>query len=179
MLHPETAVLVLVDVQGKLAHLMHDRETLFLNLQKLIQSLQVLKVPILWLEQNPPGLGPTIPEIASLLTGLRPISKHCFSACDIAEFEQQLRATGRQQVLLAGIEAHVCIYQTARDLLARGYAVEVVTDGVSSRVADNKTLALRKLERLGAGLTSVEMAVFEMLRTAEGPRFKEILRFMR
>lgn len=179
MLRLENTLLLLVDVQGKLAHSMHDREALFANLQRLIRGVQALELPILWMEQYPQGLGPTVPEISSLLEGYRPIAKTSFSCCGSEAFLQALAATGRWQVLLAGIETHVCIYQTTADLLARGYHVEVVADAVSSRTAQNREIGLQRVRAVGAALTSVEMALFELQRVAEGPRFKELLRIVR
>jgi hypothetical protein len=179
MLKTDNTVLVLVDVQGKLAQLMEGKAALFQNLRKLVQGVQVLGLPIVWAEQNPAGLGPTIPELAELLEGQTPIAKFSFSCCGDAAFLERLRATGRKQVLLAGIEAHVCIYQTAVELLQLGYEVEVVADAVSSRTAENKQIALAKLQQIGACLTSVEMALFEMLGKAEGPAFKAIVKIVK
>src|SRR5262249_27263335 len=146
------------------------------NLQILVQSAQILGLPILWVEQNPAGLGPTIPELSKLLHGRSPIAKLSFSACGEPGVVDALRASGRRQVLLAGIEAHVCIYLTAADLLTQGYAVEVPIDAVSSRSPANKQVGLRKVEELGGSLTCTETALFELLGRAEGAEFKEILR---
>lgn len=179
MLKTDSTGLVLVDVQGRLAQLMDGKDALFQNLRKLVQGAQVLGLPIVWVEQNPAGLGPTIPELAELLHGQTPIAKFSFSCCADAGFMAALRDTRRKQVLLAGIEAHVCIYQTAAELLALGYEVEVVADGVSSRTAENKRLALEKVQQLGARLTSVEMALFELLGKAEGPGFKAMLQVVK
>lgn len=179
MLKTDDTVLVLVDVQGKLAQLMDGKEALYQNLRKLVQGFQVLGLPILWVEQNAAGLGPTIPELAELLVGQTPLAKFSFSCCGEADFMEKLRATGRRQVLIAGIEAHVCIYQTATELLKLGYEVEVVADGVSSRTAANRELALHKMPQLGARLTSVEMALFELLGKAEGPAFKAMLKIVK
>jgi len=174
MLHPENTALVLIDVQGKLATLMHEREALYRNLQILIKGVKALELPILWLEQYPKGLGPTIPEVADLLEGGQPIAKTCFSGCGQEEFMEQLRGCGRKQLLLAGIETHICVYQTARDLLTQDYHVEIVADGVSSRTPENRRVGLERMARAGAEVTSVEMALFELLREAKGPQFKEI-----
>jgi nicotinamidase-related amidase len=171
--------LVLIDVQGKLAQMMHNREFLFENLKKLIRGMRVLRIPILWLEQNPAGLGPTLPEIAELMPDLTPISKMSFSACGTPEFMQALKAADRPQILLAGIEAHICVYQTAIDLLTLSYEVQVVTDAVSSRTPENKEVGLMKMKDAGVGQTSVEMALFEMLGVAEGPSFKEIVKIVK
>jgi nicotinamidase-related amidase len=179
MLETKNTVLVLIDIQGKLAQLMHGKEALFDQLPRLVKGARALALPILWLEQYPQGLGPTIPEVAGLLSDLRPIAKTSFSACGNEEFLAQLSGAERKQVLLAGIEAHVCVYQTAQDLLAAGYEVEVVTDAVSSRTAANRELGLQRMRDAGARWTSVEMALFELLRSAEAPAFKEIARIVK
>lgn len=176
MLCPENTVLVVIDVQGKLAQLMCGKEDLFANIQRCIRGAKVLGVPIIWLEQNPAGLGPTIPEIAELLSGNLPISKFCFSCCGSDVFMQALRESKRKQVLVAGIETHVCVYQTSVDLLGLGYGVQVVADAVSSRTAENKRIGLDRIQQDGGSITSTEMALFEMLKDAKGDKFREILR---
>ena len=179
MLITENTLLLLIDIQGKLAHLMHDKAMLFNNLQKLIKGVQILDVPILWVEQNPAGLGPTIPEVADLLPDVEPVSKMSFSSCRNDRFLQALKALNRNQVLVAGIETHICVYQTAADLVAMGVEVQVVTDAVSSRTAENKAIGLQKMTDAGAMLTSVETALFELLRVAEGEPFKAILNIVK
>ena len=179
MLSVENTVLVIVDVQGKLARLMYEKEALFDNLQRLIKGAQILEIPILWMEQNPKGLGPTIPEVARHLTNIEPISKLSFSCCGSDRFKQALKESKCKQVLLAGIETHVCVYQTSRDLLGLGYRVEVVADAVSSRTAQNRDIGLEKIRDAGAALTSTETALFELLRVAEGEKFKEILKIVK
>jgi len=179
MLKMENVALLIVDIQGSLAHSMHGKELLFKNVQKLIKGTQVLGIPILWTEQNPQGLGPTIPEIADILSNIKPISKMSFSCCQNNRFIQALKALNRKQVLIAGIEAHVCVYQTAVDLVDLGYEVQVVTDAVSSRIMENKEIGLQKMRDSGVSLTSVETALFELLRVAEGEQFREILKIVK
>lgn len=179
MLKPDNTALTIIDVQGKLATLMHQQEQLSRNLKILIQGIQVLGLPIFWMEQYPKGLGPTIPEVAELLTGQNPLAKLSFSAWGQDEFQEKLRASGRRQILLAGIETHICVYQTARSLLVQNYHVEVVTDAVSSRTPENKRIGLDKMARAGAEITSVETALFELLQTAGTPQFKEISHLVR
>ncbi|NKB65838.1 MAG: isochorismatase family protein [Candidatus Latescibacteria bacterium] len=179
MLQARNTALVLIDIQGKLATLMHQREELYRQLQILVQGAQALELPIFWLEQYPEGLGPTIPELSQLLVGQKPLAKRCFSAWGQSQFQLQLRASGRRQVLLAGIETHICVYQTARDLLAQGFRVEVVADAVSSRSAANKQLGLNKMQGLGAVPTSVETALFELLGQAGDPVFKTIAKLVK
>ena len=179
MLTVENTVLAVVDVQGKLAQLMHGREALFENLRRIIQGAQVLGVPILCTEQNPAGLGPTIPEVAGALGDVARIPKLSFSCCGDERFVRELEGLCRTQVLLTGIEAHICVYQTAVDLAARGCEVHVVADAVSSRTQENKAIGLRKMTDAAASVTSVETALFELLRVAEGPQFKQILRIVK
>jgi nicotinamidase-related amidase len=179
MLSKENAVLTVIDVQGKLAQLMHNRDALFKNLQILVQGAKILGVPILWLEQNPTGLGPTIPELATLLSDQKPIAKMSFSCCGNQEFVSRLTDLGKKQVLLTGIEAHICVCQTAIQLIQSGYEVTVVADGVSSRVAENREIGIRRMERAGAYVTCVETALFELLRVAEGPEFKQIVKLLK
>ena len=179
MLKIESASLLIIDIQGNLAHSMCEKELLFKNVQKLIKGIQVLGIPILWVEQNPQGLGPTIPEIANILSNIQPISKMSFSSCGNERFVQALKALNRKQVLIAGIEAHVCVYQTAADLVDLGYEVQVVADAVSSRNIENKEIGLQKMRDSGVSLTSVETALFELLKVAEGEQFRDILKIVK
>jgi len=175
MLTTENTVFLLVDVQGKLAHSMYAKENLFKNLKKLVKGMRVLEIPILWAEQNPKGLGPTVQEVAELLTDLQAIPKYSFSCYKNNEIRQALQALNRPNVLVAGIEAHVCVYQTVRDLRKALYDVQLVADAISSRLIENKQIGLEKCKSTGAEITSVETALFELLDVAEGDRFKKIL----
>jgi nicotinamidase-related amidase len=175
----DNTVFILVDVQGKLAQVMHEKEALFDNLQRLIKGMQILKVPMIWMEQTPEKMGRTTTLIASLLPEEKPISKSSFSCCGCEAFVQKLESTGRKRVIVAGIEAHICIYQTAWDLVKRGYEVEVVADAVSSRVLSNKQIALDKIKACGAQLTSVEMVLFDLMQTADHPVFRDMLKIVK
>ncbi len=179
MLRIEDTLLAVVDVQEKLAGVMHEKQRLVDSLQRLARGARALGLPVLWLEQNPQRLGRTVPEVAAALDGLTPMAKMCFGCCDNPEFCAALEATGRRQVLLAGIEAHICVYQTTIGLLERGYEVHVVSDAVSSRTPENRALALARVREIGGVVTGVEMALYELLRVAEGERFKAILRIIK
>jgi nicotinamidase-related amidase len=180
MLKTDQTLLVVIDVQGKLAQVMCQKEALFANLEKIIRGAQVLGLPIIWTEQVPAKLGPTSPEIAALLAEqTQPIAKSSFSCWGHPPFVEALTALNRRQVLLTGIETHVCVYQTALDLLNAGYEVQTVTDAVSSRTTENKRVGLEQVKACGAALTSTEMALFELLRVAEGPQFKEIAKIVK
>lgn len=162
---------VLVDVQGKLASLMHERDVLYRNLEILLRGMLALEVPVIWMEQLPEKMGPTIPELTAHLEGHTPIPKAAFSCCLEKDFQQALKETRASQIILAGIETHVCIYQTASDLLNLAFDVEVIGDAVSSRFQCNRDLALQKLIDIGAGVTSTESILFELMRTADHPPF--------
>lgn len=181
MLNPQSTVLILIDIQGRLAHLMHDHQILFDKLQQIVKGCQILDIPIIWLEQNPLGLGPTIPELKALLKDMKPISKQSFSCCGNDAFQSALQAIPRHQVLITGIEAHICVYQTVCDLLNqdKDKEVHVVTDAVSSRTARNRDLALQIMQQKGAQLTSVEMALFELLKTADNAHFRSIVKLIK
>ena len=179
MLKVENAVLVVVDVQGKLATLMHEKETLFKNIVKMIKGAQVLEIPIIWNEQLPDKLGPTIPEIKKLLQNNQPLVKSSFSCCGNDRFMMELEKSKRRQILLAGMETHVCVYQTALELLMGGYHVYLIADAVSSRKLEDKQIAIQAMINAGAKISSVEMALFEMLQKAEGDRFKKIIEIVK
>ncbi len=174
MLKIEDSLLLVIDVQEKLFRVIHDKESLLSNLQKLIKGCRLLGVPAVITEQNPAGLGPTVTGIETLVPEAIKAIKFSFSCCAETGFLDRLKAAGRRQILICGIESHICVYQTASDLLAAGYEVQIVSDGVSSRTPENKELALRRLEAEGAKLTGVEMALFELLRTAKAEEFKAV-----
>jgi nicotinamidase-related amidase len=170
------AVLVVVDVQGKLAGFMYDHEFLFANIERLIKIAQIMEIPILWTEQAPEKIGATVEPIAQLLSPrLKPIPKRSFSCYACPEFRQSIDALGRRHVIICGIETHVCIHQTARDLKLHGYEVSVVADAVSSRTQNNKTIALEDLRQKGVTITSAEMAVCALMGGADHPKFKDVM----
>lgn len=179
MLQRDETVLVLIDIQGKLAQIVDESESVVHNIATVVQGAKGLQVPILWLEQYPKGLGPTVEEIAQHLTDERPIEKITFSAYQTEDFILALEKTQRKKVLLAGIETHICVYQTAADLLENGYEVEVLADCVSSRTVGNREVGIQKMMQLGAKITSVEMALFEMQQVAKGDTFKFISKLVK
>jgi nicotinamidase-related amidase len=168
------ATLVVVDVQEAFRPVVLDFERVTANVSVLVQAARILELPLLVTEQYPRGLGSTVPEVAEQLGDVRPIEKVSFSALAADGFPGALAETGRDQVLLCGIESHVCVNQTAEDLLSDDIEVHVARDAVSSRTQDNRELGLHKMERSGATVTSVETAVFELLREAGTPEFKQI-----
>jgi nicotinamidase-related amidase len=173
------SILVVVDVQEAFRPVVVDFEHVATNVATLVQGARVLGIPVLVSEQYPKGLGRTVPEVSRHLDGIEPIEKLCFSAAEDAEFAKRLSTSGRQQILLSGIESHVCVNQTADDLLRAGREVHVAQDAVSSRTEENRALGLHKMERAGAVITSVETALFELLRAAGTPEFKEIQKLVK
>jgi nicotinamidase-related amidase len=179
MLDIQNCCLVVVDVQGKLAQLMFDKQFLFKNIRILIEAAKILSIPILWCQQCPDALGPTVPEIAQLLTDNEPIDKSAFSCCGAGQFNIKLNELKRQQILLCGIETHVCIYQTSVDLLRKGFRVYIIADAVSSRTAENKQVAINRMAAEGVNISCTEMALFELLKTAEHPQFRQIAKLIK
>jgi nicotinamidase-related amidase len=169
-----STVLLLIDFQERLFPVMHEKEKLLRNTVKLVQGAKVLEIPVILTEQYPKGLGPTIPEIKSLIPEIKPIEKVCFNCCDEGAFKSALESSRRKQVLIAGIEAHICVYQTAMALTGAGYEVQVASDCISSRDPENKLAALSKMVAAGISITTMEMALFELLKVAAGEKFKQI-----
>lgn len=175
MLTTDNTALVIVDIQQKLLPAVADNKEMAANCIKLIKGLQLLEVPIIWVEQMPDKIGGTIPEIAELLNDSKsPITKSSFSCCGNDQFLSSVAETKRENLLVIGIEAHVCVYQTVAQLLQKGYNVEVIEDGISSRATSNKETAIRKMNQLGAKSSSVEMALFELMQDFKHPNFKQV-----
>ena len=177
MLTRNNTVLTIIDVQGNLAQVIDLRDIVIENIRKIIKGCQVFDIPILLTEEI--NLGPTIPEIADLIPETRPIIKVSFSSCGNEEFVKALQTLERKQVLLAGMETHVCVYQTAVDLIARGYEVQIIADAVSSRSQHNREIALHKMRDYGVIWTSTEMVLFELLKTAADPKLRNIINLVK
>ena len=179
-----TALLAVIDVQEKFASVIHRFEDVQRNIDRLIRGCHLLRVPAAVTEQYSKGLGETVEPLKKALADTyageaRPMEKMCFSSQGCAEFADRLAKAGRKQILLAGIETHVCVWQTCVDLLEDGYEVFVVADAVSSRTPENRDIALRRMEQEGAKLTTTEMALFEMTVQAGTDEFKAISKLVR
>jgi isochorismate hydrolase len=143
----------------------------------LLRAAYELGVPIFASDQYPKGLGATLPALAELAT--RRLEKMEFSAYANSAIKDELQRAGQKQIMLAGVEAHVCVLQTGLDLIEAGYQVFVVADAVASRRAESREMALHRLARAGATPITVEMALFEWLRSAEAPEFRSISKLIR
>ncbi len=167
------SVLVVIDVQDKLLAAMPTGQALVREVAFLLDVAAVLGVPAVATEQYPKGLGPTTADLARRLPGDIP-TKTAFSCCGAAGFLADLRGRGRRTVVLAGMEAHVCVLHTALDLLAAGFAVFLPADAVASRAPLDHEVALRRLERAGAVVTTAEATAFEWAGDAAHPQFKAV-----
>lgn len=179
MLTPETTLLVVIDVQGNLARVVAESEAVIKAVQQLVQGAGLLEIPVLLTAQVPEKIGHTIPEVAGLLPDQNDLPRVHFSIWQDTAMQQAIRNSGRRQVLLCGFEAHICLYQSSLDLLAEGFEVYMATDATSSRNPYNKAIALQELTSQGVHLTTVEMALFSLLRSAEHPAFKSVSRLIK
>jgi nicotinamidase-related amidase len=168
------STLVIIDFQARLMPAIHDGPRLVANAKRLVDAAGLLSVPIVMTEQNPAGLGGTIAELA----GAGPVvTKMSFDACAESAFLEALAGDGH--LVLCGCEAHVCLGQTALGLLAHRRRVAVVQDATGSRLPETKEVSLRRLERHGAEIVTTEMVIFEWLKSAQHPRFREVLKLVK
>ncbi len=180
LLDRERSVLVLIDLQEGYRTALHAWERVVVACRLLVEGMAILGVPILVTEQYPRGLGHTAPEVAGRFpAGLQVIEKMTMSCCGAAAFTERLAASGRRQVLIAGIETHACVNQTAHDLLALGYQVQVARDATSSRRPADVAPAWEKMRTAGMLPTSSEQALLELVRTAESAGFKALQRLLK
>ena len=185
MLHENTleagrAALAVIDVQESFRAHIQDFAELAARVARVAHAAHILRVPVVVTEQYPKGLGRTAAEVLAVLPeDFEPIEKTAFSSCGAQEFVSRLERAGARQVILCGIEAHVCVNQTAHDLLARGYQVHLLTDCISSRAAQNRQTGLDKMLRSGALPSSTELALFELLRDARHEQFKAIQKLIK
>jgi nicotinamidase-related amidase len=178
-LDKENALLVVIDIQKKLFPHIHGREEMAGAASRAIRGFRALGLPVLVTEQVPAALGPTIDELRREIEGIPPIEKSAFSCCGEKAFAAAVLASGRKKILLCGIESHVCVYQTALDLIEDGYEVYLLADAVSSRRESDRAIALRRLGQTGVRLSTVEMALFEILREAGTDDFRKVLRIVK
>ncbi len=166
--------LMVVDVQERFRPLIHDMALVLANASRLVRFCDRLEIPLLFTEHYPDKLGATVRELAELPRKFEPLEKISFSCTGDARITAQLRSLRRDQVILCGIETHVCVYQTARDLLEDGYQVVVAADAVSSRQASNRNLALAYMRDLGVQVMTTEMILFEILKVARTDDFRAV-----
>jgi len=173
------AGLIVVDIQEKFVPVIHELPRLIQNSLRLINGAAILRVPIFATEQYRKGLGATVPEITAAIPGFAPMEKCTFSCCGAQGFVEGLWAKGVEDVMLCGIEAHVCVCQTCIDLVNEGFRPFVVADAISSRTPENHQLGVERMRDAGAVIVSTEMILFELLERAGTDEFKRILKLVR
>jgi nicotinamidase-related amidase len=169
------AGLVIVDMQERLLPVIFERERVLRNVVVLARAAAVLSLPVFTTEQYRQGLGATVPEVAGVIPGFAPVEKTDFSVCGATAFNMALQYRRISDLILCGIEAHVCILQSCLDLLEQGLRVFAVADAMSSRAEENHRLAVARMREAGAIIVSTEMVLFELLERAGTDEFKRIL----
>jgi len=175
LLQPERTALVVVDLQEKLMPAIESRERVLRNSLLLLKLAEVLKLPVLLTTQYKKGLGEILPEVRAAAPGAVPLDKVAFGCFGDPAFAERLRGLGRDQLLVTGVEAHICVCQTVLGGLDKGYTVHVASDAVGSRTGENRAVGLARMERAGALVSSAEMALYELLGRSDRDAFKQIL----
>jgi nicotinamidase-related amidase len=175
----EAVALVVIDVQEKLFAHMAEKEKLAENLAKLVQFARIMKIPVILTEQYPKGLGQTISQVKMLVPNLKPIEKLEFSCFDSQKFKETFTRIQVKTLILSGIETHICVTQTAIEGLENGFRVCVVEDAMSSRKLEDKATAIQRMRQSGVTIVSTEMLIYELLKKAGTPEFRETLKLVK
>jgi nicotinamidase-related amidase len=179
-LHRDRTALVVVDLQEKLLPAIAESQRVLQNSLLLLRLARELELPVVLTTQYAKGLGPTLAPVLAEAPRVEPLDKVCFGCFGSEEFLARLRSlAGRDQLLVAGIESHICVAQTVLGALEQGYAVHVAGDAVGSRLEANRQVGLSRMERAGAWLSSAEMAVYELLERSDGSAFKRMLPYLK
>ena len=179
-LHQAQAALLIIDMQEAFRACISDFAETAARVALVAHAAALLDLPVLVTEQYPKGLARTAGEIAAVLpSAVQPIEKMSFSSAGEPSFMTKLEATGKRQIVVCGIEAHICVNQTAHDLLARGFQVHLLTDCITARQESNKAVAFAKMQASGALPSTTEMALFELLRDAGHQQFKTIQKLIK
>ncbi len=172
----DDAVVVIVDIQERLAEAMSMRQKVVDNSLHLIELAKMFDIPIVVTEQYPKGLGPTVPEIKEALPYYSPVEKLSFNCCGTSEFSETMREVGRKKVILTGMETHICVLQTALGLMQDGYDVHLAADAVCSRTKENWKIGTEFMRSAGTIVTCTETVLFQLLGVAGTEEFKAISR---
>lgn len=173
----EDTILVIVDIQERLLPVMNNFQEVERKNKILIDGIRELGIPVIYTEQFPRGLGGTVENLKKSLDGNTSFEKMDFSSFPV--IKEEIEKSGKKTVIVSGIEAHVCVYQTVKDLIMEGFEVYVPYDGVSSRDIRNKENGLNLIREMGGAVTNVETILFDLLKTAEHPSFKVISRLIK
>lgn len=173
MLNQNDTLVVAIDIQEKLVNMLENSKKIAKNATNILNMAHILNLPAILTEQYPKGLGATINEIKNI-SDFKTIEKTSFSAYQTKEFEEELKKYDVKNIVIFGIETHICLYQTVLDLLDKNYNVYVVCDCSSSRAKSNHKTALKLMAQFGAKITTFEIVLFELLKSSKHPNFKEL-----
>ncbi len=172
-------IAIIIDIQGALFPHIHEHEKLENNTIKLIKGLKEIGIPLMVTQQYTPGLRPTIDSVSEAIGDYNHIEKMSFSCCDEPRFDEDLAVSSRRNVIITGIETHVCVLQTVIDLINRGYHPVVVEDCVGSRNPNDKKFAIERMQQEGALISTYESILFELLRYSDTKEFKAISKIVK
>ncbi len=175
----DRCLLLIVDVQEKLIHVMSDPEGIEKRFHLLIELSKAFEIPVLLTEQYPLGLGPTIQSIRNGLPQYQPYEKTSFSIWGDAEIREKLKSHKSRKIILTGIESHICVLQSCLDLLGAGFTVWVPYDAVDSRSREDRRIGLNLMEKAGATISGCETITFQLLKTSGTPEFKHISKIIK
>lgn len=175
----EESLALVIDIQDRLLPHMHDHEQLISNTRILLKGLHALEIPFLVTEQYRKGLGQTNTQVSEIIQTFNPMEKMTFSCCDHKEINHEIQNSGRKNIIICGIEAHVCVLQTVIDLAHQGYQPVVVEDCVSSRKTNDKEIAIHRMRHEGAIVSTYESILFELTRVSGTETFKDISRLVK
>ncbi|HEY3373670.1 MAG TPA: hydrolase [Candidatus Aquicultor sp.] len=173
-LNKEDAVLLVIDIQDKLAAAMPQRQPVIDNTVHLIELAKMIKLPVILTEQYPKGLGSTVDEIREVLPAYKPLEKITFDCCGADGFFDAMRQTGRRSIVVAGMETHICVLQTTVGLIEAGYDVHLISDAICSRTKENWKIGLSYMQQAGAVITCTETVLFQLFGKAGTEEFKMV-----
>ena len=174
MLKRDNCVLVIIDIQEKLLKAVYNPDFVLNSSVKIAKAASILNIPTIITEQYPKGLGYTVKAIKTVSANINPIEKTAFSAMKEEKFYEQIKSYGKKQILICGIETHICVLQTAAELSSKGYEVYVLKDACSSRKEFEHNTGIELLTQYGSKITCSEIAIFEWLESSKHPNFKKI-----
>ena len=178
-LNKDNTGLLIIDVQEKLMQVMGQKKRVADNIAKLVLLSKLFNFPVILTEQYPKWLGPTLPELAKSLPSYEPITKFHFNCCDVDAFNNRLDSEDLRNIIITGVESHICVFQTCVTILERGYKVHVPRDAVDSRTEENWRVGLDLMKQAGAVITSTETVIYQILKKTGTKEFKKMLKVMR
>ena len=173
-LDKDDALLLIIDIQERLAVVMKEKDKVVRNTQHLIELARMIDLPVVVTEQYPKGLGRTVPELQSVIPGYKPVEKVAFNCCGEPAFLAEIKKPGRKKIIITGMETHICVLQTTTGLLKDGFIPHVVQDGICSRTKENWKTGIEFMRDAGAVITCTETVLFQLLKVAGTEEFKKI-----